>query len=118
MYTDYESWVKTINAVMWDTFFINETITSDWNILQDIISSLTQFLHKPTLSHVKGHQDAQALYTRLPLPAQLDVDTNCLALRLQALPDLQFNVVPAITDCNAYVSIRGNTIMSNFMSEL
>ena len=43
MYTDSESWVKTINAVTWDMFFLNETITSNWDILQNIILSLTQF---------------------------------------------------------------------------
>ena len=63
MYTDSESWVKTINAVSWDMFFLNETITSNWDILQNFISSLAQFQHKPTLSHVKGHQDAHASYT-------------------------------------------------------
>ena len=36
MYTDLENWVKTINAVMWDMFFLNETIISDWDILQNI----------------------------------------------------------------------------------
>ena len=51
MYTDKETWVKTINAVMWDMFFLNETIISDWDILQNIISSLMQFQHEPTLSH-------------------------------------------------------------------
>ena len=70
MYTDLESWVKTINAVTWDTFFLNETIISDWDILQNIILSLTQFQHKPTLSHVKGHQDAQASYAQLSLLAK------------------------------------------------
>ena len=117
MFTDCESWVKTINAVMWDTFFLNETITSDWDILQNIISSLTQFQHKPKLSHVKGHQDAQALYAQLPLPAQLNIDTDRLTWRYQALPDLRFNIIPAITGCNAYASIMGNTITSNFASE-
>ena len=88
MYTDSESWVKTINAVTRDTFFLNETITSDWDILQNIILSLTQFQHKPTLSHIKGHQDAQASYAQLALLAQLNVDADCLASRYQALSDL------------------------------
>ena len=118
MYTDSESWVKTINAVMWDMFFRNETITLDWDILQNIILSLTQIQHKPKLSHIKGHQDAQASYAQLPLLAQLNIDADRLTLRYRALPDLQFNIVPAITGCNAYVSIMGNTITSNFASEL
>ena len=29
MYTDSESWVKTINAVAWEMFFLNETINTD-----------------------------------------------------------------------------------------
>ena len=118
MYTDSESWVKTVNAVTWDMFFLNEPITSDWDILQNIISSLTKFQHKPTLSHIKGHQDAQASYAQLPLLAQLNIDANRLASRYQALPDLQFNIILAITGCKAYVSIMGNTITSNFTLEL
>ena len=118
MHTNLESWVKTINAVMWDKFFLNETIIYDWHILQNIILPLMQFQHKPTLSHVKGHQDSQVCYAQLSLPAKLNVDTDCLISTYRGLPDLQFNIVPAITVCNAYVSIMGNTITLNFMSEL
>ena len=78
MYTDSESWVKTINAVTWDMFFLNENIPSDCDILQNIISSLTQFQNKATLSDIKGHQDAQALYAQLPLLAQLNIDADRL----------------------------------------
>ena len=117
MYTNSESWVKTINAVMWDMFFLNETIISDWDILQNIISSLAQFQHEPTLSHVKGHQDAQASYAQLSLLAKLIVDADRLTSRYRAPRDLQLNIIPAITG-NAYVSIMENTIMSNFVSEL
>ena len=118
MYTDLESWVKTIIALTWDMFFLNETIIYDWDILQNIISSLVQFQHKPTLSHVKGYQDSKVSYTQLSLPAKLKFNTDHLTSRYRALPNLQFNIIPAITGCNAYVSIMGNTITSNFLSEL
>ena len=118
MNTNLESWVKTIIALMWDMFFLNETIISDWDIAQNIISSLVQFQHKPSLSHVKGYQDSQVSYTQLSLPANLKFDTDYLTSRYRALPDLQFNIIPAITGCNAYVSIVGNTITSNFAPEL
>ena len=118
IYTDSESWVKTINAVMWDKFFLNETIITDWDILQNMILSLIPFQHKPQLSHIIGHHDAQGSYAQLPLPAQLNVDTNGLTSRYRAPLDLQLNIILAITGCNAYVSIMGNTIMSNFTSEL
>ena len=114
MYTDSESWVKTINAVTWDMFFLNGTITSDWDILQIIISSLVQFQHKPTLSHVKGHQDSEVSYAQLSLPAKLNVDADHLTSRYQALPNLQFNIIPAITGCNAYVSIMGKPSRQTF----
>ena len=99
-------------------FFLNEAITSDWDILQYIISSPAQFQHKPALSHIKGHQDAQASYAQLLLLAQLHIDANCLTLRYRAPQDLQFNIIPAITGCNVNVSIMGNTITSNFTLEL
>ena len=91
VYTDSESWVKTINAVTWDMFFLNQTITSDWDILQNIISSLTQFQHNPTLSHVKGHQDAQSSYAQLSLLAQLNIDADCLISKIpsSARPPIQ-----------------------------
>ena len=97
IYTDSESWVKTINAVMWDKFFLNETITTDWDILQNIISSLTQFQQKPKLCHLKGHQDAQASYAQFPLPAQLNVDANRLTIELhQTFNSTSFQPLQAV----------------------
>ena len=103
---------------MWETFFLNEAINTNWDILQNIISSLAQFQHRPSLRHVKGHQDSQVSYTLLSLLAKLNIDANRLASRYQAPSDLHFNIVLAITGCNAYVSIKGNTITSNLAMEL
>ena len=107
MYTNSESWVKTTNAMMWEMFFLNETITTDWDILHNIILSLTQFQHRPCLHHVKGHQDSQVSYALLSLPAKINIDADLLASRYRAPSDLQFNIVPSITGCDAYVSIKG-----------
>lgn len=60
---DYEGW------------YPNDSLKSDWDILQQITESFKAAQQTPTVSWVKSHQDDHRAFEDLPLNAQL----NCLA---------------------------------------
>jgi hypothetical protein len=57
-------------------WYPNNTLSSEWDIMQAIICTLALFLITPSISHVKSHQDQDNPYTILPLEAQLNVDVD------------------------------------------
>ncbi len=56
--------------------FPNATLAADWDITNEIVSSLQQLQTSPDLVHVKGHQDDHVPYRSLPLNAQPNVDVD------------------------------------------
>jgi hypothetical protein len=64
-------------------WYPNDTISSEWDVLQAIIYTLEQFLTSPAVEHDKGHQDSNTAYTLLSLKAQLNVDADAAATLFQ-----------------------------------
>jgi hypothetical protein len=58
-------------------------IVSDWDILNEIQSSLPLLLGQPEIQWVKGHQDQHKPYESLCLLAQLNVDADPYAGEFQ-----------------------------------
>ena len=73
---------------------------AEWDCLAQILRA-TKILGDatPDIDHIKGHQDDQTDYERLPLPAQLICDTDTLAnAYLKAHPTMDYmisNMFPA-----------------------
>jgi hypothetical protein len=57
----------------------NDSLAPDWDIVQEIVSTIALFPKVPRFSHVKGHQDDDIPYEELPLVAQLNVDADSYA---------------------------------------
>jgi hypothetical protein len=51
---------------------------SEYDIVYQVFL-LCEYQSAPVILHVKGHQDSKIAYANLPLPAQLNVDADCLA---------------------------------------
>ena len=74
-----------------DRIVPNETLAAEWDLLMEIWSARDAFPpeSRPSLTHVKGHQDKKTPYNDLPLRAQLNVDADRLADQyLETNPDL------------------------------
>jgi RIO-like serine/threonine protein kinase len=68
LYSDNLALIHRIDQQMRrHTWYPNDTISSDWDILQAIVSTLRKFHEPPLISHVKGHQDDTTAYALLPL---------------------------------------------------
>jgi hypothetical protein len=78
------------------TWYPNDTISSDWDVLQAIFSALQLFHQPPLVSHVKGHQDDTTSYELLPLEAQLNVDADAAATLFQMEHGTTRYIVPLI----------------------
>ena len=80
LYTDSASLIAKIGEIeKWPYFFPNATMDPDWDVLQQIITSRRLFPSLPVLWFIKGHQDVDSPYVTLPLPGQLNIDTDHLA---------------------------------------
>jgi hypothetical protein len=64
---------KSLHCTQW---YPNETISSDWDIIQAIILTSQMFDTCPVIHNVKGHQDDHIPYKDLTLEAQLNVDAE------------------------------------------
>ena len=69
IYTDSASLIeKLVEIRKWPYFFPNTTMDLDWDVLQQIISSLHLFPSLPEIHFVQGHQDDNRPYTVFPFP--------------------------------------------------
>jgi hypothetical protein len=74
---------------------------------------LQEYTVTPEIYHVKGHQDSKILYTRLPLPAQLNVDADRLATgELCDQPNL-IHHVPLFPDSKVQLLLSGPSVTRN-----
>ena len=63
---DYEGW------------YPNDTLKSDWDVLQQVEQTFREAKQAPTMEHIKSHQDKNRAIETLPIKAQL----NCRADKL------------------------------------
>ena len=87
-------------------------LDSEWDLLISVHSLCQKFPELPPFYHIKGHQDRHTDFHDLPLPAQLNVESDHLAtLELSQhsnpLPDVPFDPIS-----RAVISINGVTVTS------
>ena len=70
------------------------------------------------LQHIKGHQDCQTFYHRLPLMAQLKVDANALANEYQYKLGLHQPDVLPTTLAGAHLIFRSGTVTAHYEASL
>jgi hypothetical protein len=101
------------------TWYPNDTIASDWDVLQAIITTLRQFPQTPLVSHVTGHQDDNVSYALvLPLEAQLNIDANAAATLFQTYHGATRYLVPIITGNGAQLNIDNKTVTYGYVKTI
>jgi hypothetical protein len=98
--------------------FPNYTLQADWDVTNEIITSIRQLSNTPTFVHVKGHQDDGAEYETLPLNAQLNVDADEEAGIYQYTFPLQRPIVPRLPSNRAQLHIAGKVIPSKLKKRI
>jgi hypothetical protein len=96
----------------------NDTISSDWDVLQAIVATLRLFPQLPLVSHVKGHQDNVVAYAQLPLEAQLNVDADAAANLFQIEHGATRYIVPLIAGNSAQLFINNKTATYGYVKTI
>lgn len=82
---DSKSMITRVHQLLsWTTFFPNQTLIPEYDVLQAILRYALILPHKPQFQHVKSHQDNKMPYSSLSLHAQLNVDADHLAGQVEA----------------------------------
>ena len=80
VFCDNKGLVDNVNSTsQHPDHFPNISLAADWDVVHEIVESMRQLTHPPTITHIKGHQDRTKSNEQLSLPAQLNVDADALA---------------------------------------
>ena len=119
LHTDSKSVLeKVLEMATWPFYYSNATMAADWDVLQAIVFSLSQFDVKPQLIHVKGHQDDDIEYADLSLAAQLNVDADHLAGSFEYQAHQDPSKTPLIRGNAVNLHSKNGTISSNYRKNI
>ena len=103
------------------TLHPNKTLDSDYDVLAEIWDTLQGLPqnNKPTIRHVKGHQDSNKAYDELGLKAQLNVNADALADSFLAdNPTLPYSTAPLLPKSGCQLHLEEGTCNSKYKAEL
>jgi hypothetical protein len=119
MMTDNEGLLTRITASLpHPDPFPNSTLQADWDVTNEIITSIREFAIPPVLLHVKGHQDSHTAYSSLPLEAQLNVDADAEAGYYQCSHHEQRPLIPRLPSNRVQLHITGKVISSKYKKRI
>ena len=104
-----------------DCIYPNETLAAEWDILLEIWTTKDMLTdpHRPTFTHVKGHQDRKKPYNELSLSAQLNVDADHIAnAYIEENPDKDYSHVPMLPHSGAQLNLLNGTATSRLKQRL
>jgi hypothetical protein len=95
-------------------------VSSEWDVLAEIRNAMQQLGDsQPTLSHIKGHQDAIRPLEELSLKAQLNCRADKLAEQyLTDFPDIDRTKVPLLPTAGSQLHLTKGTITHKLKLEL
>ena len=99
----------------------NSTLASEWDVIAEIRQSFLDLdpSSRPSIHHIKGHQDDEVEYDKLPLKAQLNVQADQLAADfIQQHPDFDYSRVPLLPSSGCQVELPKGTVTHNLKLEL
>ena len=91
---------------------------SDWDVLQQIITSCRLFPLLPLLGFVKGHQDADCPYVTLSIPTQLTIDADHLAGSYAPRPNENPITIAMIAGTAVSLHLSSGTTTTKYRSGL
>jgi hypothetical protein len=98
--------------------FPNTTLEADWDIRNEIKSTLKLIGRPNSFTHVKGHQDNGQSVESLDLPAQLNVEADREANEFRAAYPEHRPRVPRLGHNRAQLHIGGCTINGKYQQEI
>jgi len=96
------------------------TLEPDWDLIAAIEKLLSNHMFNNVTFHwIAAHEDYKRDYKILSLPAQLNVDADALASRIQRYPKTErYWKVPLSPSCTTHLDINQKTITSGYKSKI
>jgi hypothetical protein len=112
--SDNKSMVNKVNEIVqYDKIYPNATMESEWDILAEIRPTMRELASsRPSLSHIKSHQDRKKRLEELPLQAQLNCRADWLAEEyLQENPNVDHSRAPVLPSlgCQLHLASGANS---------
>jgi hypothetical protein len=95
-------------------YFQNTSLQSDWDVVQQISSTIRLFPHHPYLVHVKAHQDDAITFNGLEVESQLDLRADTLAKAYNATSLHKASIAPRLPCKRAQLHCQGQTVTSRY----
>jgi hypothetical protein len=105
---------KTRTYLQHSRFYPNTSLQPDWDVVQQIASTIRQFPHPPHLVHVKAHQDDAATFNGLEVESQLNVRADTLAKEYNSISHHKASAVPRLPCNAAQLHCQGQTVTSRY----
>jgi hypothetical protein len=93
-------------------------LAPDWDIVEEIVSTLTLLPVTLSFSHVKGHQDDHVAYEDLSLDAQLNVEAGALAGEFQTKFPSENLKAPLLPSTGVNLMIGKSTVTGHYPSRI
>jgi hypothetical protein len=121
MLCDNQGIVKTYNNLQnYKHAYPNASMASEWDVIAEIrTATLALGQSTPTLTHIKGHQDATRPFHELPLSARMNCEADWLANSyLSEDPIIDFSTVPILPTSGCQLNLEKGTVTFNLKQQL
>ncbi len=117
--TDNQGLIRRVmTSLAYDSPYPNSTLDADWDVVNEIVTTLQKMPIQHSFQHVKGHQDDKTEYADLPLNAKLNVDADAEAGEYRYNYPESRPRVPRLPSNPAQLHIRGITVSSHYRTEI
>ena len=96
----------------------NMTLKAEYDLTEQIYNTHQKYRIKATFTHVKGHQDDDAIYDDLSLEAQLNVDADELAEKYYSSGPQSTPQVHLLPSSSVTLFIRNISITNDYQNQL
>jgi hypothetical protein len=109
---------RQIHHQSYEINYPNQTLLPEYDLTEQIYSTILTHKITATFSHVKGHQDDAEDISKLSLTAQLNVEADSLAEEYYSTGFTPNLYAPTLPACPAMLVLRGVSITNDYSNQL
>ena len=98
--------------------YMNQTLTAEFDLIEQIHKVHTEFSMETLFEHIKGHQDDDTPYDKLSKAAKMNVDCDELANEYHSIGPPSSLITHVLPSCPAMLVINNATISNDYRNQL
>jgi hypothetical protein len=102
----------------WNTWYPSNALESEWDILSVILEYIPQLPVRPSVQHVKGHQDGDSPLVTLSLAAQLNCEADALATIALLVIAYPIPLSPVLPSAEYQLDVADTTVTRKVQASL